>query len=215
MFADFHNTLADDRNSLTAGVMKSILSKMSGYALRIALVLHITEIAGKSTDDNFPDCIPSITAETMRNAITLVEWYRRETGRILHKIKPGSGIAVDREVTAIVKHIQNRGGQTTARLVSQYVSAFSGVGGAGRAMEKLESMTRNGQLLVSEQKAVNRRMVRVYTLPDSTYALPDGGLSDDGGRVDGVDGTKFVNASSSVGDHNEVREHRHQFSGIV
>ena len=215
MFADFHNTLADDRNSLTAGVMKSILSKMSGYALRIALVLHITEVAGNSTDDNFPDCIPSITAETMGKAITLVEWYRRETGRILHKIKPGSGVAVDREVTAIVKHIQNRGGQTTARLVSQYVSAFSGVGGAGRAMEKLESMARNGQLLVSEQRAANRRMVRVYALPDSTYALPDGGLSDNGGRVDGVDGTKFVNAPSSVGDRNEVREHRHQFSGIV
>ena len=171
MFADFHNSLADDRNSLVAGVMKSILSKMSGYALRIALVLHIAEIAGNSTDDNFPDDIPAITAETMGKAITLVKWYRREGQRILQRVQPSASVTVDREVTAILKHVQNQGGQTTARLVSQYIAAFSGRGGSERAAFKLEQMCRNGLLTADDRKASNGRPVRVYsTITATTYA---------------------------------------------
>lgn len=165
MFATFHNSLADDRNSLVAGVMKSILSKMSGYVLRIALVLHITEVAENCTDEGIPEHISAISEETMRNAITLVEWYRHEGERILHRVQPSASITVDREVTAIMKHIQNQGGETTTRLVSQYVSAFSGRGGSERAASKLEQMCRNGLLTANDQKASNGRAVKVYALP--------------------------------------------------
>jgi hypothetical protein len=164
MFADFHNSLADDRNSLPAGVMKSILSKMSGYVLRIALVLHITEVAGNSTDEHFPDNIPAITAETMGKAIILTEWYRREGQRILQRVQPHASVTVDREVTAILKHVQNQGGETTARLVSQYVSAFSGRGGSERAAAKLEQMGKDGLLTAHDRKATNGRPVKVYSL---------------------------------------------------
>jgi hypothetical protein len=192
MFADFHNTLADDRNSLVAGVMKSILSKMSGYALRIALILHITEIAGSSTDDNFPDSIPAITAETMDKAITLVKWYRHEGQRILQRVQPSASVTVDREVTAIVKHIHNQGGQTTVRLVSQYISAFSGRGGSEKASAKLEQMSRNGLLTAHDRKASNGRPIKVYTLP-STYAYNTYAVSESIGGVGGdVNPNPFV-----------------------
>jgi competence protein ComGC len=172
MFADFHNGLADDRNSLVAGIMKSILSKMSGYALRIALVLHIAEIASNSADDNFPDSIPAITADTMGKAITLVEWFKREGQRIIGRVQPNASVTVDREVTAILKHIDNQGGETTARLVSQYVNAFSGRGGSERASLKLESMCRNGLLTANDTRATNGRRIRVYSpATATTYAV--------------------------------------------
>jgi hypothetical protein len=168
MFASFHNGLADDRNSLVPGVMKSILSKISGYALRIALVLHIAEIASNSADDSFPDSIPAISEATMRKAITLVEWYRREGQRILQRVQPNASVNVDREVTAILKHVQNQGGQTTARLVSQYISAFSGRGGSERAFTKLEQMCRNGLLTAHDLKASNGRPIKIYSSVAST-----------------------------------------------
>jgi hypothetical protein len=88
-------------------------------------------------------------------------------------------------------------------LVSQYVSAFSGKGGAERAVEKLDTMVKNEQLLVSEQKAANRRMVRVYSLPHATYAIP----LDNGGRV--------VNVVPAIMSNRDEREHQHQLSGIA
>jgi membrane protease YdiL (CAAX protease family) len=72
---------------------------MSGYVLRLALTLHIAEVAGSSEDDTPPESIPPITVGTMGSAILLVEWYRRETQRILQRVRPGSGIVVDKEVT--------------------------------------------------------------------------------------------------------------------
>ena len=146
---------------------------MSGYALRIALVLHIAEIAADSADDNFPDDIPAITAETMGKAITLVKWYRREGQRILQRVQPSASVTVDREVTAILKHVQNQDGQTTARLVSQYISAFSGRGGSERATSKLEQMCRNGLLTADDQKASNGRPIRVYSHTYATNAYAD------------------------------------------
>jgi len=173
MFADFHNSLADDRNSLVAGVMKSILSKMSGYVLRIALVLHIAEIAGNCADEHFPDSIPAITSDTMGKAIILVEWYRHEGQRILQRVQPSASVTVDREVTAILKHVQNQGGQTTARLVSQYVSAFSGRGGSERATTKLEQMSKNGLLTAQDLKASNGRPVKVYSMSIASTTYTD------------------------------------------
>ena len=107
----------------------------------------------------------------MNKAITLAKWFQREGQRILQRIQPSASVVIDREVTAIMKHVQNQGGQTTARLVSQYISAFSGRGGSERATYKLEQMCRNGLLNANECKASNGRPVRVYsTMTATTYA---------------------------------------------
>jgi len=110
----------------------------------------------------------------MNKAITLAKWFQREGQRILQRIQPSASVVIDREVTAIMKHVQNQGGQTTARLVSQYISTFSGRGGSERATSKLEQMCRNGLLIANDRKASNGRPVRVYsTMTATTYAVSE------------------------------------------
>ena len=89
----------------------------------------------------------------------------------MQQVQPSASVTVDREVTAILKHVQNQGGQTTARLVSQYISAFSGRGGSERAATKLDLMCRNGFLTAHDTKASNGRPIRIYsTMTATTYA---------------------------------------------
>jgi hypothetical protein len=137
--------------------------------LRIALVLHIANVAADDPDDGvFPEYIPDVSEDTMLSAITLVRWYQNEAARILRKANRSAVVAADKEAIAIMKLIQNQGGTTTVNKIAQYVSAFSGRGGSERATSKLATMVQNGLLLGSVQKASNGRQVKVYSL-----ALPD------------------------------------------
>jgi hypothetical protein len=215
MFSEYHNILADDRSSLTAGVMKSILSKMSGYALRLALTLHVADVASQYDDDGFPDFIPQLTEKTMRGAIILAEWYRREAQRILQRVKPGSSVTVDKETVAIMKHIKERE-HATARSIAQYVSAFSGAGGMHRASEKLEMLAKDGLLVANNLTAMNGRPTRIYSMP---YALTNEDVSDTTaengvGSVGVVASKRDTKSVDSVGNRNREPRHRKTLQGI-
>lgn len=113
LFADYYNTLADDRSSLPSGAMKASLSKLSGYVPRIALTLHVAHYASKCPTGKCPRSIPDVDATTMRSAITLVEWFRHETQRVLQIMQPSEVIEGDKEMVAILKHLADRD-ETTA-----------------------------------------------------------------------------------------------------
>jgi hypothetical protein len=221
LFALQHDILEDERVSLPADVMQSILPKIQGYTLRLALVLHITEFASHCSDGEFPDAIPNILEGTMDKAITLTEWYMKEAQRILQKIQPGITVEGDREVVSILKHIQGQGGQTTARKVAQNLSAFNGSGGSEKASEKLESMFRNGLLTVRIQKVSNGSITREYFLAnadnnDSNHFV-DKGLSDGVGVVGGVGADEIFDGESTpleiVGNRGEVKQPGYQLLG--
>ena len=161
LFTEYHDSLTDDRSSLADGVMKTILPKMVGNALRVALTFHMVETASNAKQLSNTQ---EISVRTMKNAIALVEWYRREGQRILQQYRPFETTKGDREVASILNHIKNQGGQTTARLVSQYISAFSGRGGAERATAKLTQMCQDNILVSENIKASNGRPITVYSI---------------------------------------------------
>jgi hypothetical protein len=170
LFDEYHNKLEDERASLPLGAMKAILSKLSGYAMRIALTLHIAHFASHFPDGQVPIEFPRIDEKTMKAAIILTKWYRREAQRVLLMLRPTEIVDGDKDVASILGHVQNRGGQTTARFVAQNITTFDGDGGTERATKKLEEMVQKGLLIADDQKRKNGKLVRVYSFPSTTYA---------------------------------------------
>jgi hypothetical protein len=165
LFDEYHDELENERAALPSGIMKATLSKLKGYIMRIALTLHVARIASLYPDGKVPRRIPRIDEETMKAAITLTKWYRREAQRILQMVCPNEVLVGDKEVHAILRHLKKHG-ETTARKVSQYVKPFKGVGGSEKASLKLEDMVTNG-LLIHDNQPIKKR---VYSQPNTAYA---------------------------------------------
>ena len=167
LFDEYHDELENERAALPSGIMKATLSKLKGYIMRIALTLHIADFASSYPNGKVPRRIPRIGEEAMQAAITIVKWFRREDQRILEVICPNEVLSGDKEITAILGHIQRREGRsTTARIVRQNINAFDCVGGSKMAEQKLEEMVTSG-LLIHDGQLLKKR---VYSLPSTTYA---------------------------------------------
>jgi hypothetical protein len=115
-----------------------------------------------------------------------------------------------------LKYLEGQEGQsTTAHKVSQYVSAFSGRGGAERAMQKLEMMAKEGLLVASVQKAANRRSIRVFSLPNAYAANEPTGDNND--RIVNVEIAEMKVDTKSVdvtGNRNREPGYRNRLMGI-
>lgn len=188
MYDEYHDEIADERASLPSGAMKATLSKLSGYVMRIALTLHIADFASSCPDGEVPKGIPRIDEETMKSAIILTKWYRREAQRILQMVCPDEVVAGDGEVAAILGHLKKHG-KTTARKVAQNLKAFSGAGGTEQASKKLEEMVTSGLLIHDDQMPPKR----VYFLHNANIAPDSSGEIDNsvggcrrlvGGKID-------------------------------
>ena len=166
IYDEYHDEIASERASLPSGVMKATLSKLIGYAMRIALTLHVADFASSCRDGQIPQRIPKIGVETIKAAITLTKWYRREAQRVLQMACPGEIIVGDKEVAAILSHIQKHG-QTTARKIAQNIKAFDGAGGSEKTSLKLEEMASSGLLIHDDQPLTKR----VYFLHNATFPI--------------------------------------------
>ena len=170
LFANYHDDLIDDRCSLPSGAMKASLSKLSGYVPRIALTLHVARVASTCPVEQCPPGVPDIDAETMKAAITLTEWFRRETQRVLQVMQPGEVVEGDKEIGAILNHLTNGDrNETEARTVAQNLRPFREAGMAG-AEKKLDEMVAKGLLTVEQRKADNGVEVKYYSLPVTANA---------------------------------------------
>ena len=173
MFIEYYDAIEEERASLSSGTMKSSLAKLSGYVLRIALVLRIAEFASNCPVGNIPTHFPVVDEKTMAGAITLIKWFRRETQRVIQRVRPTEVIVGDREVSSILQHLESRP-HTTARKVAQNIAAFDGKGGTDKAEKKLEDMVLKGLLVGQDRKAGNGIQVKIYSLPcvpnTETYA---------------------------------------------
>jgi len=203
LFGEYHNELANERVSLPSGAMKANLSKLSGYVMRIALTLHVARVASLCQDGKVPEGIPPIGEEAMKAAITLTRWYKRENQRILLMLRPSEIVTGDKEVAAILGHIQRRGGRTTARIVRQNVGAFDCVGGMELATKKLEEMVASGLLITDDQNSKKRE----YALP--SVANANGAPAVDDETDDSVGGCRQV-VGRFVGDENDAKPYENK-----
>lgn len=76
--------------ALPSGYARSVLDKAKGTAARLALVLHLCDVAGALPPD-VP--VPPVPAETVRRACLLADWLAREAVRVAALLGVGQGAA--------------------------------------------------------------------------------------------------------------------------
>lgn len=105
----FNRTGAEQQEH--SGDVVTAYDKLKLYAARLVLVLHcVKQAAGQSVDPN------AVDTETMREAIELTEWFKRETLRVYAMLSERDS---DREQRKLVEWITRKGGRVTAREVRQ------------------------------------------------------------------------------------------------
>lgn len=90
------------------GAYAAALSKLEGYVLRLALIYHLMEQA----DDVLGDDTAPVSAEAMRQAVTTVEWFIYETGRIYGRWARGDELT---DALRAFDWLDARGGRGTLR----------------------------------------------------------------------------------------------------
>lgn len=149
-FIEFYDANAQEQSELD-GELCSAWSKLEELAARLALVLHTIEHAGDgraSLDATQPAEEPAdfhlimyraaelwpVTAETMRQAIRLTEWFKAEAKRVYALLGESDAEGSDRK---LVEFLQRRGGSATAREVRQGCRWLKQPGKAEEALDNL------------------------------------------------------------------------------
>ena len=103
----WYESLAE-RQHETTGALAAMLSKIEGYAARLALVHHCVSAVNAGIDDAAP-----ISADSLRAGIVLAEWFAAEAERVYGLFGPNA----DRGTAAhnLVDLIRDKGGRITAR----------------------------------------------------------------------------------------------------
>jgi hypothetical protein len=98
---------------------RAMLSKLKGYALRFALVLHLTRCAA---GDGVGHSWQNIDAETMRRALRLADWFKATAIGIYRKLEKSEADEVDE---AIMGYIRERG-RATVRELNRSIAVLRG-----------------------------------------------------------------------------------------
>ena len=78
-YISWHNRQASEQwYSVEGGLDKSCLSKLRGHCLRLCLILHILEMDEQELYSNKP-----VSAETMRRAIELADWFKMQQKQVM------------------------------------------------------------------------------------------------------------------------------------
>jgi len=112
IWEEFFNGNAAGQYTRDTEAERAALAKMSKYAARIALVLHVIEnlesgMYNASTLEQ-RGISREVSAQTLRSAIRLIEWFKTESMRLLASFRSPPPRA-DRRTMAIIDLIHNRG----------------------------------------------------------------------------------------------------------
>ncbi len=140
LYAAFQNENADERDKMESETQKAFWPKITAYAARIALVLHVVRWVESKTAD-----FEKVDGESMESAIRLMRWFKRESLRIIEKVR-GEVAQVDFEANSIMEAIRRNGGAITVRELQQARSMYRNSGGADLAEKKLREMVSAGKL---------------------------------------------------------------------
>ena len=133
-----------------SGDLASAWSKLEETAARLALIIELIKWAASGRNP-----VPQeVSAETMEEAIGLAEWFKRETRRIYAVVLVSDSAAQVTVRERLIEWLARRGGEASAREVSQGCRFLREAGQAEVALEELvgsgegnwiEVAGRNGQ----------------------------------------------------------------------
>jgi hypothetical protein len=106
LWIDFYQEWADEQ-ALADEALAAALSKLEGYAARLALIHHVVEHVGLGADDRCPVSRRSVAA-----GILLTRWFANEARRLYGELEETEA---ERATRRLVEYIQARGGAVTAR----------------------------------------------------------------------------------------------------
>lgn len=107
-FANAHNdALAQQPEDLAA-----VFAKLEAYAARLALIFHLVREASGEVPPDLP-----IGADSVADAVTLVQWFAREAERVYSALAAGDSGREDRRLVDWITH--KHGGEITARELQQ------------------------------------------------------------------------------------------------
>lgn len=169
------------------GIYASAYAKLEAYTARFALLFHMIRWATGQTDDR---CL--IEPESLRDAIQLIAWFKREVHRVYGMLCP----AADNRVQKLIDKVGSLGGRATVRQIQQNCRWLKeSSDDAECALQELVTMGLGCWESASTSSAKGGR-VFVLKMPDSTPPRPSSAEAVDtvdGRRVDGgaVSGLRY------------------------
>lgn len=158
LFIDFYNVNADERAAMESGIQKSFWPKLTGYAARIALILHIVRWIGDETSKFY-----MVDADTMEAAIQITQWFKHESLRIVEAMC-GEPAQLETATKEVLRALQRSGGAITLRDLARGPRLFRGPEGQDRAERTLREMVENGKLQVRTDTPEHGPSVEVFYL---------------------------------------------------
>jgi len=160
MFAEFVNRHGKESAELT-GDLAAAYSKLEGTAARLALIFSLID---EESD---------VSPESMASAITVTEWFKRETRRVYGLFNEDDD---DREQRQLVEWIERKGGSVTVRELTRGPRWFRGdTQGAETALAKL-AKAGFGEWNVESTATNKRRLFRLVTPATATDSLETAGI---------------------------------------
>jgi hypothetical protein len=133
LFIQFYDRHAERQATAASEDLAAAFSKLEGYAARFALIIHFIRWA---SDDPHVATESLIDEESVRNAITLAEWFSRETERVYQEL---SASGSERERRELVASIRSEGGRISVReLHRANQKKYGSADGARLALQQLE-----------------------------------------------------------------------------
>ncbi|MFG0246373.1 MAG: DUF3987 domain-containing protein [Phycisphaerales bacterium JB052] len=130
VFAGFANT-HNESMLMESEAIAAAWAKLECYVPRLALILHLVREQQRDPTLVDPELIDE---DSIRSAITLVEWFKQETKRLYSVIMLEKQ---DQELMSLVEWIQTKGGAITKRELSRGPVQYRGSKKAQKAIDLL------------------------------------------------------------------------------
>ena len=161
-YVDFYNRHGEELSDLS-DELAAAWSKLEETPLRIALVIHLVKlVVGDLAYDGSNDY--SVSENTIKQAITITEWFKHEAKRIYCLLKESDS---EKEKRKLVDWIRGKGGSVTPRMVQQGCSWLKKTGQAEEALNEL-FQEGYGKWVVSNSTLKGGRPSRTFVLNDSS-----------------------------------------------
>jgi len=168
---DFQNRHADDSLGIADGNVRYVENKAGMHCARLCLTLHVVKCIESDID---PTSL--VTPETMRDAITLTEWFLNEAHRI-YAMFAGKMEPLDRVALLIKAKIRKLGGRARIQELRNCSNVLRNKLKDGKLEAKLKEMVDAGILTVGLEKTEKGRDKDYYrianTVPGSSDEVND------------------------------------------
>ncbi|MDA0834259.1 MAG: YfjI family protein [Planctomycetota bacterium] len=186
LWIEFYNSFADETANEEDEHIAGTFGKLEGQAARFALIFQLVDDPHSTT----------VKPPAMRSAIALARWFAHEAKRVYES---HSETDEEREQRQLIELIQRRGGEITARELTQYNRRYKGDSIAAELALLQLQKSGIGELVTvqttSKPKTVFKLLQRVYVYESLENKLENDRNVD----VDNVD-DRETRESSSAGN---------------